>query len=63
MPLVGDGLKRCTSHHILFILIGRGNGCFLVVEFPFIEDKVCEILNSILVYVSHEGLDDGFWNL
>jgi hypothetical protein len=62
MPLVGGGLRRCTSHHSLFVLIGRRNGCLLVVELPFIKDKVCEILNDIMVYVFHEGLDGGFWN-
>ena len=44
MSLVGGGLKRCRSQHRLIVLIGRRNGCLLIVEFSFIKDNVCEIL-------------------
>jgi hypothetical protein len=32
-----------------------------IVESFFVQDKVCEVLNDILMYIFHEGFDDGFW--
>jgi hypothetical protein len=62
MPLVGGGLQRCTSHHILFVLIGRRNGCLLVVELPLLRTRYVRYLMTLWCMFFHESLDGGFWN-
>ena len=31
-------------------------------KFPFVEDKVCEMLHCILMDVFHEGFDARLWD-
>ena len=58
MPPLGGGLWRCTCYPSL---LRRGYKCLSIVEFSFVNDKVGEIVDGILVYMFHEGLNDGFW--
>jgi hypothetical protein len=40
-------------------------GCYsslLVFKFSFVEDKICEVFNGILVNFFHEGFDIGLWD-
>ena len=34
----------------------------LFLSFLFIEDKVCEIFNGVLMNSIHEGFDASFWD-
>ena len=37
--------------------------CLFVFKFPFVEDKVFEVFDGVLVDIFHEGFDGCFWEL
>ena len=42
---------------------GGGDSSLLVFKFSFVENKICEVFNGILVNVFHEGFDAGLWDI
>ena len=33
------------------------DGCLFIIEFSFVEDKVCDVFDGVLVYIFHEGFN------
>ena len=44
------------------LILGRCDSGLFIFKFPFVEDKVWEVFNGILVNVFHEVFDTGLWD-
>ena len=53
------GLNGLVLHTIT---LGRCDSSLIIFKFYFVEDKVCEVFNGVLVNVFHEVLDVGLWD-
>ena len=43
--------------------LGWEDGGLFVIEFFFVQDKVCEVFDGILVDIFHEGFNARLWDL
>ena len=53
------GLYELVLHTIV---LGGCDGSLFIFEFPFVEDKVCEVCYCVLVNVFHEGFNASLWD-